>query len=100
MVANGCDFLGVNSKFQESFAPCLSMGLGGLSVPASVVVLPVNLFLISLVATSWGQPDGLDEDIGGSPHLFHRQQLAADDVFVGESCWRTRAQNSWLKMVT
>ncbi len=62
---------------------CLAMRLRCLRFAASIVGLAGGLRLIKFVAAATRKTDRCHKHVGRSTHLFHRQQLAAENVVGG-----------------
>jgi hypothetical protein len=93
---NGLNSVGVNPKLCELFVSFLLVRLGCLSVAARVVGLPVGLVFVTLLSAAVWQADRFHENVGRSPDLFRRQQLAAEDVIR----WRKLLANPGTEQLT
>lgn len=79
---DGFDFVGINTEFYQSFSSRFLVGLAGLGIAASVVVLALGFFSVELFASAWRKVDRLHDHVGGASDLLRRQQFATDNIFT------------------
>ena len=53
----GFDFVGVDTEFGQSFSSGLLVGLAGLGIAASVIVLALGFFSVELFTSAWRKVD-------------------------------------------